>query len=271
MTRAQPTSKLGIIAGSGALPGVLAASCERNGRPHYILGLSGFADDAALPRAVDSWVRLGEVGKAVTALKQAGVHEIVMAGAVRRPDFSQMKLDLKGMAFLARIAGRALGDDGLLRVIIEEIEAEGFHIVGIDEIAADLLAPPGILGKIAPESSDLATIDLGVAEARTLGKADLGQSVVVLQNRVIGVEDENGTDALIKRCANQPGGILVKTKKPQQDRRADMPVIGEATVRNAKAAGFRGIAVEAGQVLLIDRKAIVAAADAAGLFVIGVS
>lgn len=270
MTGTQPTSKLGIIAGAGALPGVLVSSCERSGRPHYVLGLSGFADDAALPRAADSWVRLGEVGKAVASLKKAGVHEIVMAGAVRRPDFSQLKPDLKGIAFLARIAGRALGDDGLLRAIITEIEGEGFRVVGVDEIAADLLAPEGTLGRITPESADLAGIQLGVAEAKALGKADLGQSVVVRDGRVIDVEDESGTDALIKRCAEQPGCILIKTKKPQQDRRADLPVIGEATVRNAKAAGFRGIAVEAGQVLLVDRAAIVAAADAAGLFVVGV-
>ena len=270
MTRAQPTSKLGIIAGAGALPGLLAASCERNGRPHYILGLSGFADDAALPRAADAWVRMGEVGKAVEVLKQAGVQEIVMAGAVRRPDFSQMKLDLKGMAFLARIAGRVLGDDGLLRAVIAEIESLGFHVVSVDEIAADLLAPVGTLGKIAPESADLADIQLGIAEAKALGKADLGQSVVVRQGRVIDVEDETGTDALMKRCADQPGSILAKAKKPQQDRRADLPVVGEATVRNAKAAGFRGIAVEAGQVLLVDRAAIVAAADEAGFFLVGV-
>ena len=271
MTNVQPTSKLGIIAGSGALPAILVSSCERSGRPHYVLGLSGFADDAALPRAADSWVRLGEVGKAVDILKKAGVRDIVMAGAVRRPDFSNMKLDLKGMAFLARIAGRALGDDGLLRAVITAIENEGFRVVGVDEIEADLLAPMGAFGKITPESADLLAIQQGFAEAKALGEADLGQSVVVRDGRVVDVEDENGTDALIERCADHPGGILVKVKKPQQDRRADLPVIGVATVRNAKSSGFRGIAVEAGQVLLVDRTAIVAAADAAGLFVVGVS
>lgn len=270
MTSAQPTLKLGIIAGAGALPGVLVSSCQRSGRPHYVLGLSGFADDTALPRVVDSWVRLGEVGKAIEALKHAGVNEIVMAGAVRRPDFSQMKLDLKGMAFLARIAGRALGDDGLLRAIIAEIEGEGFRVVGVDEIAADLLAPVGALGGIAPDSADLADIQLGMAEAKALGRADLGQSVVVRGGRIVAVEDETGTDTLIKSCADVAGSILVKAKKPQQDRRADLPVIGDATVRNAKAAGFRGIAVEAGHVLLVDRAAIAAAADEAGLFVVGV-
>jgi DUF1009 family protein len=271
MSSAQPPSKLGIIAGSGALPGILVSSCVQSGRPHYILGISGFADDAALPHAADSWVRLGEVGKAVDAFKKAGVRDIVMAGAVRRPDFSQVKFDLKGMAFLARIAGRALGDDGIMRAIICEIESEGFHIVGVDEIAADLLAPAGALGKVAPESTDLAGIQRGVAEARALGQADLGQSVVVRGEHVVDVEDERGTDALIARCADMPDSILVKVKKPQQDRRADLPVIGAATVRNAHAAGFRGIAVEAGQVLLVDRAAVVAAADAAGLFVVGVS
>ncbi len=271
MTNAQHTSKLGIIAGAGALPGVLATACEKSGRAHYILGLSGFADDAQLPRAADSWVRLGEVGKGIDALKAAGVEDVVMAGAVRRPDFSQMKLDFKGMTFLARIAGRVLGDDGLLRAVIAEIEVEGFRVVAVDEIVAELLAPTGPLGSIAPDSSALTDIAMGMAEARALGKADLGQSVVVRGGTVIDVEDESGTDALMKRCADAPGAILVKVKKPQQERRADLPVIGEATIRAAKAAGLRGIAVEAGQTLIIDRAAVAAAADAAGMFVFGAS
>ena len=113
--------KLGIIAGGGALPGLLVSACQAGNRDHYILGLTGFADNAALPHPADMWVKLGEVGKAFEALRAAGVGEVVMAGAVQRPKFSELITDFKGAAMLARIAGRAaLGDNSLLSAVVGE-------------------------------------------------------------------------------------------------------------------------------------------------------
>jgi DUF1009 family protein len=193
---------------------------------------------------------------------------------VRRPPIAELAPDLKGAAFLARIAGRALGDDGLLSAVVAEIEREGFRVVGADAIISDLLAPRGVLGRHQPDADAKGDIARGMDAARALGAADIGQAVVVQQGIVLGVEAAEGTDALIARCAalrlNGPGGVLVKTKKPQQERRADLPTIGVTTVLNAKAAGLRGIAVEAGHTLVIGLKDVIAAADAAGLFVVGV-
>jgi DUF1009 family protein len=265
--------KLGIIAGRGALPGLLAAACRASGRPHHVLGLAGFAEATDL--VVDNWVRLGDIGKAFAALTAAGVKEVVMAGGVRRPTMTELMPDLKGAAFLARIAGKALGDDGLLSAVIAEIEREGFKVVGADSILAHLLAPEGVMGTCIPDEDAWNDIRRGFDVVRLIGAADVGQAAVVQQGIVLGVEAAEGTDALIARCKalrlNAPGGVLVKAKKPQQERRADLPAVGIATVRNAKAAGLAGIAVEAGNTLMVDGpRDIAAAADAEGLFIVGV-
>jgi DUF1009 family protein len=269
------STKLGIIAGGGALPGLLASACASSGRPYYILALTGFADTAFLPREPDSWMRLGEVGKGFGALRNAAVHDVVMAGSVKRPSFSDLKTDLKGASMLARIAGKALGDDSLLTAVIGEIEQEGFKVVGVDSILAELLAPEGPVGAFVPDESARTDIALGMARARDLGREDIGQAVVVRQGVVLGLEDSEGTDALLARCASVQsegqGGVLVKAKKPQQERRADLPAIGPETVRNAHAAGLLGIAVEAGHTLVIDRPGVAAAADELGLFVFGLA
>jgi DUF1009 family protein len=268
-------AKLGIIAGGGVLPGLLAAACKSSGRAYYVLGLTGFADAAALGQAPDDWIRLGEAAQAFDRLRAAQVSTVVMAGAVRRPTFIALRPDLQTAALFVRVVAKAIGDDSLLRALIGEFEAQGFTVVGADDILADLLARPGCVGKVAPDEQARADIAVGVKAARDLGRRDLGQAAVVQQGLVLGVEDADGTAALIARCAGLqregPGGVLVKMKKPQQDRRADLPAIGPDTVVQAAEAGLRGIAVEAGGSLVLGADAVAEAADAHGLFVIGVA
>jgi len=261
--------KLGIIAGAGALPALLASACRESGRPYYVLGLSGFPEQVT----PDAWISLGEFGKGIEALHESGAREVVMAGAVRRPPLTEIKADLKGAAVLAKLAARSLtgklGDNALLSSLIAEIEREGFKVIGADDILADLLAPAGVLGRIRPDTAADADISAGLKAARALGAADVGQAVVMRAGQVIATEDASGTDALIAR-AGGAGGVLVKTKKPQQERRADLPTIGPQTITNAAAAGLSGIAVEAGHSLILERARVIAAADAAGVFIVGV-
>jgi UDP-2,3-diacylglucosamine hydrolase len=268
-----PSEKLGIVAGGGALPGLLASACAASGRAHYILALTGFAEANQLPRSPDGWMRLGEIGRGFEALRQAGVGDVVLAGSVKRPALNDLKPDLKGASLLARIAGRTLGDDSLLSAVITEIEREGFNVVGVDSILTNLLAGSGPLGRNTPDKNAWGDIARGFEVARALGAADVGQAAVVQQGIVLGVEAVEGTDALLERCASLrregPGGVLVKVKKPQQERRADLPTIGPATVKNAHAAGLRGIAVEMGHALIIDQTAVTALADELELFVVG--
>jgi DUF1009 family protein len=262
-------AKLGIIAGGGALPGLLAAACKSAGRPHFVLGLTGFAETA------DDWIRLGEAAQVFERLRTADVSTVVMAGAVRRPTLAELRPDLQTAALFARLAGRALGDDGLLKALIGEMEKQGFTVIGADDILSDLVAQPGCLGSIMPDEQGRADIALGMKVARELGRLDVGQAAIVQQGLVLGVEGVEGTAALIARCADLkregPGGVLVKMKKPQQDRRADLPTIGPDTVAQAAAAGLRGIAVEAGGSLVLGAGVVAEDADKRGLFVIGVA
>ncbi len=139
-----------------------------------------------------------------------------------------------------KIGLRALkdfGDDALFRAIIKELEGEGFRVIGADRILGELLAPPGPLGRVRPDATQEADIATGLDAARTHGARDLGQAVIVRAGQVLGVEGEAGTDALIAELRRKPGGVLVKTAKPGQERRADLPTIGPSTVAAAAAAG----------------------------------
>ena len=266
--------KLGIIAGAGALPIALIEACERMKRPFFVLGLKGHANpkefDKALPMA---WIRLGAVGKAFRLMKKEGVEEIVMIGAVKRPSLVGLFPDLRGLKAIARLKKKS-GDDSLLRGIAKEIESEGFKVVGIDEILPHLLAKEGVYTWTVPHPKDQSDIKRGVEVAKLLGKADVGQSVIVQQGLVLAVEGIDGTDALIRRSADLKrrggGGVLVKMTKPQQDRRMDLPTIGPATVQAVKNAGFVGIAIQAGGVLISQSEQTVKLANQLGIFIVGV-
>ncbi|CAA7620454.1 conserved hypothetical protein [Magnetospirillum sp. LM-5] len=266
-------SKLGIIAGGGEFPGLVIAACRADGRPFHVLGLTGHADPKIIGDAPADWIRLGEAGTGFKLLKEAGVAEIVMIGPVRRPTLKELAPDWRTTKFFARVGLKALGDDGLLRAVAKEIESEGFTVVGIDSVLADCLAVAGPYGGLVPDDQAQSDILRAWEVAKGIGALDVGQAVVVQQGIVLGVEAVEGTDSLIRRCAELkregPGGVLVKVRKPGQDRRLDLPTIGLATLREAAAAGLRGIVVQAGGALVLGRDAIGAEADRLGLFVLG--
>jgi DUF1009 family protein len=267
-------AKLGIIAGGGELPGLVAAACRAEGRPFHILALDGHADPAVIGDAPADWIRIGEAGSGFARLHEVGVDEVVMIGPVRRPSLKELAPDLRTARFFAKVGLKALGDDGLLRAVVRELEEEGFRVVGVDEVLANCLAVVGPYGSLRPDAQAEADITRGVEVARGLGVLDVGQAAVVQQGIVLGVEAIEGTDRLIRRCAELarqgPGGVLIKVRKPGQDRRIDLPTIGLVTLREAAANGLRGIAVEAGGALVLGRDAIGAEADRLGLFVVGV-
>ncbi|HEY1299125.1 MAG TPA: UDP-2,3-diacylglucosamine diphosphatase LpxI [Stellaceae bacterium] len=273
MPETQTAPKIGIVAGSGALPRRLVESCRAMGRDVFVLALEGAAEEATIEDVPHAWCRLGAAAKGLSLLREHNVTELVLAGAVRRPSLLALRPDWRAAKLLVRIGYRALGDDGLLTAVVGELEREGFRVLGPDRLLDGGLAPEGPLGSIRPDPPALADIERGGRVARALGGLDIGQAVVVQQGMVLGVEAAEGTDELIRRCAalhrEGPGGILVKLEKPGQERRADRPTIGPRTVTLAAETGLRGIAVEAGATIVVDRDAVAAAADRAGLFVIG--
>lgn len=275
MTDAARNDRVGIIAGGGDLPRLLVSACRGKGSVPFVLALEGHASEATVEDVDHAWVRLGALGEAFRLLKDAGVGEVVFAGSIRRPSLATLRPDARGAAFLARIGGKALGDDGLLRAVAAEFTREGLTLRGAHEILGDILAREGAYGSLSPSPDDASDIARGVEVARALGALDVGQGAVVQQGIVLAVEAVEGTDAMLGRCAGLrregPGGVLVKVCKPNQDRRLDLPTIGVETLEAAAAAGLRGIAVEAGAALVLDAAAVGARADALGLFVAGLA
>lgn len=270
--------KLGIIAGGGVLPRRLAESGAGEGGPPFVVRLSGIADED-FSRFASVECGLAEAGGMIRALKGAGCDAVVLAGVVRRPDFSKLKADWRGAALLPRvIAAAAKGDGAMLSVLVETLEAEGFLVIGAEEALADLKAPAGAIGALAPSAENWADIRKAAAIIAALGPFDVGQAAVVASGHTLGVEAAEGTDGLLSRCAGLPAsarggerrnGVLVKRPKPGQELRVDLPTFGVTTICNADSAGLAGVAVEAGLALLIDRAAVEREADKRGLFVYG--
>jgi DUF1009 family protein len=267
-------NKLGIVAGAGGLPRRLVEACRESGRDVFVLALEGAAEPGTVADVAHAWCPVGAAARGLRLLRDNEVTELVLAGGVRRPSLSSLRPDWRAAKFFARVGYRALGDDGLLSAVVAELEREGFRVIGPDQVLQAGLAPEGPLGHVRPDAQAIADIERGERVARALGALDVGQAVVVQQGLVLGVEAIEGTDELIRRCAGLrregPGGVLVKVEKPGQEQRADRPTIGPQTVALAAAAGLRGIAVEAGATIVIDRDEVVASADHAGLFVFGI-
>jgi DUF1009 family protein len=273
-----PPSTLGIIAGSGELPRMLIHACNQKERPYFVIALENEVDEETIDLAGEhvAKVRLGAIGKSIDLLRRHHVQEIVMAGKVHRPKISQLRPDMKGTKLLARIGSAMLvGDNTLLNHILHFLEEEGFSPVGAEEIAQDLLTPEGLIGALFPDKRSQKDIEYGASIARGIGALDIGQAAIIQDHQVLGIEAIEGTDALIRRCAalkpEERGGVLIKVKKPQQERRIDLPTIGISTVTRVAECGFAGIAVEAGSSLIIDKQAVAKLADQLGIFVIGFS
>lgn len=263
-------SPLGIIAGGGELPRAVALRARESGRGVFVVALEGSTGDWAndFPHA---WGSMGQVGKTLRLLRAHGCKDVVFAGYVRRPNFFKLHYDFKGVSWLLPVLwAMRKGDNTLLDAMAGLFEREGLSIKSLDTVAPWLQIPPGPLGRVAPTPQNESDIAVGFAAARRQGTRDVGQAVIVRAGEVAAIEAKDGTDAMLARLGQAPGGVLVKALKPIQNRKSDLPTIGVATVRHAAACGLAGIAVEAHTALVLDKEAVAAAADAAGLFVVAV-
>jgi len=273
------SGKLGLIAGGGDLPAAVAARCDAEGRPVFLIRLAGFADPHLI-RWPGAEFGMAQIGAILKALKTEGCTTVCLAGIVNRPDFKTLKPDFKGATLLPGIVSAAAkGDDALLRKILSVFEAEGLAVEGADDILGGDTLAAGALGALSPTPEQLGDVKKALHVAEKSGELDIGQGAVVCDGLVLAVEAQEGTDAMLSRVAGLPAdlrgsahdrkGALGKAPKPIQDLRVDMPVIGPRTVEMASAAGLAGIGGVAGHLILIDRAAIIAAADRLGLFVWG--
>lgn len=266
MTGAAPPV-LGLIAGNGRFPFLVAAAARRSGRRVVAVAIK---EEAApeLAKEVDviHWVGLGQLGRAIDALKEGGVQEAVMAGQVKhRQIFSDIVPDLKLMAVLARLAFK--NTDSLIGGVADVLEKEGIRLLPSTALLKDDLAAAGAMTSRRPSKDELKDVEYGREVARALAGHDIGQTVVVKDRAAVAVEAMEGTDEVIRRAGRiaGPGCTVVKVAKPRQDVRFDVPVIGPATVAVMREAGASVLAVQAAFTLLLDRPQVLAEADRAGV------
>jgi len=264
---------IALLAGRGDLPRLLVEVFQSQQRPFVVLAFKGQAEEDLVNNIPHLWLSFGEVGTALHYLQENKIQELVMAGAITRPLMSEIRPDWEGIKWLAKLGTKALGDDNLLKLVIELIEERGFRIVAPDEILTELLAPEGMLTSQEPDDQGWRDIGRGLEVLSALSPVDVGQAVVIQEDLVLGIEAIEGTDALIERSKHlkRPGlgGVLVKIAKRQQDQRVDLPTIGPETIRRVVAAGLRGVAIEAGRTILLKREETIKLAQEKGLFLVG--
>lgn len=267
---------LGLVAGQGRLPFEVARGARRAGRRVWVAALRGFADPALAAEAdALAWLHVGELGALLAGLRAEGVRELVLCGLVPKgllfADPSLVRLD----AVAARLLGgmRDRRDDALLRALADALEAEGFTVASQAAYTGELLAPEGRLGAVEPSAAQLDDVAFGWPIAKALGALDIGQTLVVRERTVLAVEAIEGTDEAIRRGAALGRGAVsvLKIRKPRQDPRLDVPVVGPETIATLAAAGASLLAIEAGRTLVLERAELVARADAAGVCVLGVA
>lgn len=270
---------LGIIAGLGELPVQVADAATERGQGVYVIRLKGF-EEPKLASYPGSVAGIAEIGKAFKAFKQAGCEQICFAGIVKRPDFQALKPDLKGISLLPKaLAAAKQGDDALLSFMISAFESEGFEVIGADQAAQSLTIGGGLFAGVTPTESQMADLKKAAEIANVIGQHDIGQGAIVANNLVLCVEAQEGTDEMLRRCADLPKdirgtpsaklGVLVKRPKPTQERRIDLPTIGMMTIERASEAGLAGIGFEAEGALILNADQVKERAEALGLFLFG--
>lgn len=273
--------KLGVLAGGGALPVAIVDACRQSKKPYHILPIEGSADKAWLAEHPHDWIQFGTMKRTLGILNTQGCDAIVMIGNVGRPNFRSLKVDLLGARLLPKvIAASRAGDDALLRCLVEQFEKFGLKVLGADDIVESLVVREECLTKTHPSEVNRADIEKALEIARVIGNLDIGQGAIVCRGVVLAVEAAEGTDKMLERCAALPpnirgsiterDGVLVKAKKPKQEHRTDLPVLGVETIERASRAGLAGIAIEANNALILERESVIDRANQLGLFVIGV-
>ena len=262
-----PDNKIAIFAGRGQLPQMLIDKFVEEKRPFSLFLLEGQAYDNDYSSYHPITLSYGQVGQFIEILKEQQVKELVFVGGVTKPNFSQLHVDKKGAALIAKIlASKILGDDAVLKAVVKFFEKEGFTVMQVNKFLTDLVSKKGVLSKVHPKKSDLDNITIAMKAMKKMSAFDIGQSLVLAQRQIIAVEGPEGTDNMIARCANleldyKKDAILVKMKKMNQSKKADLPTIGVDTVKNCHASQIKGIAIKAGSTLILQKEKVIDLVD----------
>jgi len=272
------SGRIGLIAGAGRFPFLVAQGARQAGHEVVVVGLRGLADPS-LRELADRfyWSGVVRLGRWIRIFRREGVSRAIMAGSVRKremygrfrllrylPDWTTIRL-----WFFVAADKR---NDTLLRAAAAEMQRKGVTLSNSVEFCADHLARPGVMTRLQPSAAQRKDAEFGWRIAKEIGRLDIGQAVAVKEQEVIAVEAIEGTDDMIRRAGalcRSGGWTLVKVAKPDQDMRFDVPTVGVNTIENLHANGARMLVIEAGKTLMVDREKVIAAADRLGIVVMG--
>jgi len=266
------SSTLGLIAGNGRFPFLVLQAAQALGHEVVVIAIKEetFPEIDQQARTVH-WLSLGQLGKLIKTLKEAGVTRAIMAGQVQHKQiFSSIVPDLQMMKLLAGMARR--NTDTLIGAVVDFLAAEGITLLNSTQFLAPIMASPGCMTSRLPNEEEESDIAYGLNAAREIARLDIGQTVVVKDRAIIAVEAMEGTDAAIRRAAaicQRSGMCVVKVSKPRQDMRFDVPVIGVRTIETMIECKATAISVDAGKTLMIDKQELLQMADAAEVAIIG--
>lgn len=271
------STRLGIIAGAGRFPFMVADGARQAGCRITIVALRGFADPS-LARHADSfrWAGLAKLGRWIRILRRDRANAVILAGSVRKdqmygrfrllrqlPDLTSLRL------WFFRVADKR--NDTILSAVADEFARHAITMRDCIEFTQEHLAPEGVLTRTQPTTSQLADAEFGWRIAKEMGRLDIGQSVAVKEMEVIAVEAIEGTDRMIERAGAlcpRGGWTLVKVAKPNQDKRFDVPTVGPETIENLRRHGAKMLVIEAGQTVVVDREELIACAERIGLSIL---
>ncbi len=261
---------IGLIAGGGQFPLMVAEAVRKRGQ--RVIAVAHIGDtESLLSDRVDeiTWIKLGQLGQLIKALKKSGVKKALMAGTItKKRMFGNIRPDLKGLTVMSRLA--IFHDDDILRAVAKELADEGIEIVSSNIYLPEISAPEGCLTRRGPDRSEKEDIDFGWRIAKGLGRLDIGQCVVVRKKTVLALEALDGTDETILRGGRLAGegAVVVKVSKPDQDLRFDVPSVGLETVEVMSQVKASVLAVEAGKTLMFDRGKMITFANRQGISII---
>ena len=270
------SEKIAVIAGGGRLPQLVIDELIKQKTDFIILAMHESTDNETLARHKHYWITPGQVKPILKIMTDEKITSVVFAGHIKRPGLLSLKVDSIGASILAKIAASKIhGDNSVLSIIAKFLEEQGLKVIPPNQILPSILTPAGLLGEIKPDQDDLKDIKIGKALLATLSDMDIGQAVIVENSYVLGIEAAEGTDGLIKRCAElkrEPirKGVLVKMKKTSQDDRLDLPSIGTKTIENVYKANLKGIAITTQESIIINLTETIKLANKYGIFIIGV-
>ena len=271
MNQSEDGKCIGLIAGDGRFPIIFAENVRRLG-----FTVSAIAHVGTTLPELESyvehihWLKIGQFGKALAALKQDGVGQAVMLGGIKKANvFTTLRPDLRALAIFSRL--KHWKDDAILRAVAGELEREGIEILDSTFGLQDILAEEGYLTSMKPSKKEVEDIQLGWKTLETLGALDIGQCVVVKNRVIVSVEAVEGTDEAITRGGKLggKGGVVIKRTKPHQDLRFDLPAIGPQTIQTMVSVEATVLAIEAGRTVIIDREDVLSQANEAGISIVG--